>query len=42
VHKFGPNWTLVTTGGVSEDWVTTEAMGIMTEALFSLGEPRPW
>jgi hypothetical protein len=28
-------------GGL-QDWVTTEAMGIALESLFSLSDPRPW
>ena len=42
LYEMLPSWTLVTTGGVPEDWVTTEAMGIVCEALFSLGQPQPW
>ena len=42
LYEMRPDWSLVSVGGVSEDWVTTEAMGIVLEALFSLGEPRPW
>ncbi len=28
--------------GGQQDWVTTEAMGIALESLFSLSEPQPW
>jgi hypothetical protein len=42
LYEMLPNWTLVASGGVPEDWVTTEAMGIVMEALLSLGEARPW
>lgn len=36
------DWTPVTYSGTLGDWVTTEAMGIVLEALFSLDDPRPW
>jgi autotransporter-associated beta strand protein len=42
LYEMLPNWSLMTTGGEPEDWVTTEAVGIVLEALFSRGEPRPW
>ncbi len=36
-------WTPLTLkNGVRAEWVTTEAMGIMLEALFSLKESNPW
>lgn len=33
-----PEWSLLTIKGIPEDWVTTEAMGIELESLFSLHE----
>ncbi len=36
IYEMRPNWSLVTIHGVPEDWVTTEAMGIELEGLFSL------
>ncbi len=36
IYEMRPEWSLVTIKGVPEDWVTTEAMGIELEGLFSL------
>ena len=42
LYEMLPNWTLIAAGGVPEDWVTTEAIGIVAEALFSLNQSPPW
>ena len=42
IYEVNNNWTPRVLSNGLEDWVTTEAMGIVAEALFSLGEPSPW
>jgi autotransporter-associated beta strand protein len=42
LYEVRPDWTLVTINNQPEDWVTTEAMGIVLETMFSLSSPRPW
>lgn len=45
LYEVKPDWTpLQLKGGKNnvEDWVTTEAIGIALEALFSLDEEAPW
>jgi hypothetical protein len=42
IYEVNNNWTPRVLSNGLEDWVTTEAMGIVTEALFSLGELNPW
>jgi hypothetical protein len=37
IFEMRPDWSLVTIKHIPEDWVTTEAMGIELESLFSLG-----
>ncbi len=38
IYEMRPNWSLVTIKGIPEVWVTTEAMGIELESLFSLDQ----
>ena len=42
LYEVRPDWSLITINSQPEDWVTTEAMGIVLEALFSLSSPEPW
>jgi hypothetical protein len=42
LYEVANDWTPLTYSGQLGDWVTTEAMGIVLEALFSLEEANPW
>jgi glucuronate isomerase len=42
IYEVNNDWTPRVLSNGLEDWVTTEAMGIVTEALFSQGDPVPW
>jgi hypothetical protein len=42
LYEVNADWSVRTVNGQPEDWVTTEAMGIVMEALFSLEDSRPW
>lgn len=43
LYEVRPDWTpVVYKNGVAEDWVTTEAMGVALEGLFSIEEQHPW
>ncbi len=42
LYEVNADWTVHLTNGRPEDWVTTEAMGIVLEALFSTEDPQPW
>lgn len=42
LYEVNADWSVRTINGQPENWVTTEAMGIVLEALFSLQDPQPW